>query len=156
MKDCSVAPSTLSAEGSADAQRGEFLSHDWFAEHFVRDLRYVSERLRWEADFLDGKAALLHDQMLLAFEQSAWRPIETAPKDGTRILVMQTTPGDYENVFTGARWVEYRGAPDGGVWSTDLGGLWPDLWAVAPPRSSERSTSTEGRRDTPESTGEPA
>lgn len=62
-----------------------------------------------------------------------WRPIETAPKeDRKRILVIQDTPGDFEGIFTGAHWVEYRGSQDGGFWQADLGGLWPTRWMPAP------------------------
>lgn len=43
-----------------------FLGHEWFAEFFVRDLEEIADKLRQTADFIDGKAALLHEQMVLA------------------------------------------------------------------------------------------
>lgn len=47
-----------------------FFGHEWFAEHYVADLEEVADGLRRKADFIDGKAALLHEQMLLAAHQS--------------------------------------------------------------------------------------
>lgn len=45
---------------------------------------------------------------------SAWQPIETAPKDGTPILVYSREASDPQIVL--ASWREYQGSPDDGGW----------------------------------------
>ena len=55
-----------------------------------------------------------------------WRPIETAPKDGTAILVAQTTPGDYEG-RVGVGWCWHV------IWNcSDYPGLMPTHWRPLP------------------------
>ena len=83
---------------------------------------------------------------------SDWNTIETAPRDGSRLLLYQATPGDYGGVQTVGRWhiqiTRYR-QPDGtwlettapGYWLGDIGGFWPTHWMPLPAPPQEDSTS---------------
>jgi hypothetical protein len=52
-------------------------------------------------------------------EMTDWQPIETAPKDGTWLLVGEHR---YAHPFV-ARWTEH---PTGGYWQQDNQGVWDD------------------------------
>lgn len=61
-----------------------FYGHDWVGLYLAGDLEGTAERLRFYADFLDGKARLLREQMVLA------SPVEDGSSchwcDGRRII----------------------------------------------------------------------
>ena len=61
-----------------------------------------------------------------------WQPIETAPRDGTPILVWDEQPWDGFNAFV-ARWFEVP-AKKSGLWIA-AGGYspFPTLWMPLPP-----------------------
>lgn len=59
-----------------------------------------------------------------------WQSIETAPKDGTRLLLFQKTSGDFENVQAVGWWVPIM---DFGYWRVPCAeGLWPTHWMPLP------------------------
>ena len=62
-----------------------------------------------------------------------WRPIETAPKDGTKVLMFPSPHGFYAGYWIG-HWTDLYG----GVWYMDdighLNGMWaPTHWMPLPP-----------------------
>jgi len=64
----------------------------------------------------------------LSTPEGEWRPIETAPKDGTAVLGFQATPGDHENRMA----VCWRyGKPETPLWMGE-GGLMPTHWMPLP------------------------
>ena len=68
-----------------------------------------------------------------------WQPIETAPKDGTRILTWQPTwasAPEAINRWDGTKWIE-----DNGSWFVIL----PEFWRPLPAHPSLLSEDTEGR-----------
>lgn len=66
-----------------------------------------------------------------------WQPIETAPKDGTRVLVCGTHWEDRQPII-----VEWD--PDYELWATPYGVLLgeglPDVWSPLPPPPAQEST----------------
>lgn len=146
----------------------EFFGCDWFAEHFVKDLEGAADRLRRAADFVDGKAAFLYEQMKLAHSQPEWRPIDAAPKDGTPILALLKNPIPRPGREDLVRWygvrmvVRHPGiAADGWDMGWNMAapvghGGFPDDWfdgwmpLPAPEGSSEAHPSVEGRRANPD------
>jgi hypothetical protein len=75
MKSSSRDHATTIGSALEGAHLPEFFGHEWFAEFFVRDLESIADKLRSTAEFIDGKAALLHEQMKLAALSSA-KPVE--------------------------------------------------------------------------------
>lgn len=65
-----------------------------------------------------------------------WQPIETAPKDGTRVLVCGTDWEDRQPAI--AEW-----EPDYELWATPYGVLLdehlPDVWSPLPPLPAQES-----------------
>ena len=88
-------------------------------------------------------SAFEHPEALAALsagEQMGWKPIETAPKDGTSILGFQATPGDHENRMA----VCWRyGKSEAPLWMGE-GGLMPTHWMPLPPAPSASSTEEGG------------
>jgi hypothetical protein len=68
----------------------------------------------------------LQQQLAEAHERQGWQPIETAPKDGTRLLLFSRRPWDRPHVGY------YCGPPHG--WVTDHGwcGPKPTHWQPLP------------------------
>lgn len=48
-----------------------FFGHDWIGEYLASDIEELAKELRQAASFLEGKASLLREQMLLASGESA-------------------------------------------------------------------------------------
>lgn len=67
----------------------------------------------------------------------AWRDIESAPRDGSKILLTQTTPGDWEHTYVSGRW-----RAEWGMWITPAGGLIPTHWQPLPAPPSHPSTAS--------------
>lgn len=59
-----------------------FYGHDWVGEFIPADLEELASELRSNADFLEGKARLLREQMTLAAQAIEARRAETL-QDGT-------------------------------------------------------------------------
>ena len=82
--------------------------------------------------------AVVVARALLAREQAAgWQPIETAPKDGTDVLLY--SPDAISDAMIG-HWVDGFGPPgDGGAWWPDNDSArfpidaWPTHWQPLPP-----------------------
>jgi hypothetical protein len=127
-----VAPSSFKPQIEVGEHKDrKFYGHDWFAEHFVRDMEESADELRREADFLDGKSALLREQMMLA----GWQPIDTAPPYRVPVLLIARYP-------TGHGWtgIYYGWRNAGGAnWERWPHDFRPTHWMHPPaPPSEER------------------
>lgn len=95
-------------------------------EALIKSLRIKADMIRMGERIAWGSETKLMYQAADALEalqrQSAWQPIETAPKDGTRILVYGTYQWEnyYERQEEGiicAEWYKITGANDNGSWN---------------------------------------
>lgn len=59
-----------------------------------------------------------------------WRPIESAPKDGTRVLVWRRREQGYDHVRMGVDWCK------NGVWQKSRRDMHPTHWMPLPPPPS--------------------
>ena len=66
-------------------------------------------------------------ELLEALHASEWQPIETAPKDGTRIMLWLSGPIRRPKAIFGRWCPRYSG-----FWMTDVGGAKPTHWMPSP------------------------
>lgn len=69
----------------------------------------------------------------------SWQPIETAPKDGTPVLLLSPSfqPGDYGNIKGGLVWVSGGWRNLGNGWRNDYGKEDPTYWMPLPEAPGE-------------------
>ena len=106
----------------------------------------VEEWRQWSAEFALSKA----DQIISSL-QDRWRPIETAPKDGTRVLLAEPFEGGFE--MSVGWWRSYINDSDDAGWMDGTVQNWayeentilqPTHWMPLPPIPSSLKGSDVG------------
>lgn len=98
-------------------------------EHMLDSGQYASFR-----DIETQDAARIYEAMLTAAPEAGWQPIETAPKDGTAVLLYY---GEDYYVMEGRCFptkasFQGRGSPYKWVSAVDMGDLQPTHWVPLP------------------------
>lgn len=99
-------------------------------------------RVIWGSEVIPEKQWLkAAEAALAAYEKERWQPIETAPKDGTRVILSRTK----SSVWCDCKWEKMRRVPD--RWASFVGVVpfSPTHWQpkpTPPENSDERENET--------------